>query len=137
MLESIAVTFRNDTVFNVYLMATMAVMLAPLVFAPIYHRLVNRSSGGTRLMRDNERFQSRGRSLGSAMQNLSGAAKMAHDISAGRYGKSVRSTQNRAYLYMSVWALVSLGMMLLPIVAMSIYPDPARPPGLQATPSNP
>lgn len=134
MLETIAIAFRNQATFKAYMLVTMAVMLAPLVLAPIYHWLINRSAGGRRLIRANERHKPLGRSPGAAMRHLPGAAKMARDIAAGRYGQDVRRLQNRTYLLMGLWAIVSLGMMMLPILAMSTYPDPARQPGLQATP---
>lgn len=119
MLETIAIAFRNEVFFKIYMWIWMATMLGPLVALTIWHNIkIRKSAGGRELMQRNARLGPR---------NLRGGIAMAHDIAAGRYGETARRLQNRTYLLMLVWAVGNLAIMLLPITLAAYFPDPNRP----------
>lgn len=130
MIETIAIALRDDTVFKIYIAAMMAVMVGPMVLLTIYyHANISRSDGGKALMREQAKHAP-GVSGGTAA-NLGATGRMAKDISAGRYGQSVRRLQNKTYLFVALWLAANIVMWAIPMVSMSMYPDPSNPPGLR------
>ena len=94
MIETIAIALRDDTVFKIYLAVMMAVMIGPMVLLTMYyHANVSRSGGGKALMREQEKHAPNASNPRRALGNLGAAGRMAKDISAGRYGSSVRRTR--------------------------------------------
>ncbi len=132
MIEWIAIALRDDGVFKLYLAAMMAVMIGPMVVLTIYyHANVSKTEGGRKLMRKHARLAPDATRPGRAIANLGAAGKMARNIAAGRYGESTRRLQNRTYLLVGLWVLANVVMWAIPMVSMSLYPDPLNPPGLR------
>ena len=77
-------------------------------------------------MRDNESYPSINRTPGGLLRNLRGAGGMARGIASGAYGDHARSVQNRMYRGVIIWVLAVALVAGVPILAESLYPDPAR-----------
>lgn len=132
MIEAIAIALRDETVFQVYVWAMMAVMIGPMLLLTVfYHRRVGRTEGGRRLMKEQARNAPATRNVGKSLRNMTAAGGMDRDIASGRYGDETRRLQNRTYLYVGLWVLANVVMWAIPLVSMSMYPDPANPPGLR------
>lgn len=121
MFKTFALWLHDDTFSLVYSLILFLVMLLPMLLtARWYHRNINKTEGGQRLMKR----QNAGRVGPRSLRGVGDGLPMMRDIAAGRYGDHARQLQRRVYQVTILWVLAVALMAGLMMAAQEYYPKP-------------
>lgn len=109
-LIQIAHALADPGTRDLYLMVCFALLVLPMIGLSIwYHRNINETEGGRRLMeRQNAAPPLPGGGYGAAQRNMRQAGEMARDIEAGAYGEAARRLQRKTYWFAGAWLLLNM-----------------------------
>lgn len=108
-MNSIAEALADPGVRDLYLIFCVALLFLPMLAMSIwFHRGINKSSGGRKLMarQRGSRVWARG-SLADAAYNAGDGVSIMRDVSAGRYGNRAKAMMRRVYWLTGLWVAVN------------------------------
>ena len=108
-MSAIFEAFKDQSVRDWYLLFCFSLLVLPMVgLTWWYHRGINDTEGGRKLMQRQNRSRPNPRgTLGKAHVDMAEGMSMMRDIKAGRYGEAARAMQGKVYWVVGFWILAN------------------------------